>query len=50
VIATAVPDRLLHHFITVNTRGDSYRPREKIRAGLLEPKLAVDLIDPNTKP
>ena len=36
VIATAILDRLLHHGITVSIRGDSYRLKEKIKAGLLK--------------
>lgn len=36
VIATAILDRVLHHAITVNIRGDSYRLKEKIKAGLLK--------------
>jgi len=36
VIATAILDRLLHHSITVNIKGDSYRLREKLKAGLLK--------------
>jgi hypothetical protein len=47
VIATAVLDRLLHHSITVNIRGDSYRLREKLKAGLLRPKLVSDPGDEN---
>jgi DNA replication protein DnaC len=35
VMATAVLDRLLHHSITVNIRGDSYRMKERKKAGLL---------------
>lgn len=35
VIATAVLDRLLHHSHVLNIRGESYRLREKRRAGLL---------------
>jgi len=35
VIATAVLDRLLHHSHILNIRGDSYRLREKRKAGLL---------------
>jgi len=35
VIATAILDRLLHHSVVVNIRGESYRLREKKRAGLL---------------
>ena len=34
VIATAILDRLLHHSHVVNIRGDSYRLREKRRAGV----------------
>jgi hypothetical protein len=36
VIATAILDRLLHHSIAVNIKGDSYRLREKLNAGLLK--------------
>jgi DNA replication protein DnaC len=35
VLATAILDRLLHHSTTVNIKGDSYRLREKRKAGLL---------------
>lgn len=35
IIATAILDRLLHHSITVNIRGESYRLKEKKRAGML---------------
>jgi len=42
VIATAILDRLLHHSITVNIRGESYRLREKLKAGLLKPKLGAE--------
>jgi len=35
VIATAVLDRLLHHSHVPNIRGESYRLREKKRAGFL---------------
>jgi DNA replication protein DnaC len=41
VIATAILDRLLHHSITVNIRGESYRLREKLKAGLLKPKIGA---------
>lgn len=34
-IATAILDRLLHHSTTVNIRGDSYRLKERRKAGLL---------------
>jgi len=35
VLATAILDRLLHHCSVFNMRGDSYRLKEKIRAGVL---------------
>jgi len=35
VVATAILDRLLHHSQVVTIRGDSFRLREKRRAGLL---------------
>jgi len=34
VLAAAILDRLLHHSITVNIRGNSYRLREKRKAGV----------------
>jgi DNA replication protein DnaC len=34
VLATAILDRLLHHAITFNIKGDSYRLREKKKAGI----------------
>jgi DNA replication protein DnaC len=42
VIASAILDRLLHHSITVNIRGESYRLKEKLKAGLLKPKFAPE--------
>jgi len=35
IIATAILDRLLHHAVTLNIRGNSYRLREKLKAGLV---------------
>ena len=35
IIATAILDRLLHHSTIVNVKGDSYRLKEKRKAGLL---------------
>jgi hypothetical protein len=35
ILATAILDRLLHHATTVNIKGESYRLREKRKAGLL---------------
>lgn len=35
VLATAILDRLLHHARTLNIKGESYRLREKRKAGLL---------------
>lgn len=39
VLATAILDRLLHHSTTLNIKGDSYRLKEKRKAGILaQPK------------
>ena len=35
IIATAILDRLLHHSTTINIRGDSYRLKERRKAGLI---------------
>jgi DNA replication protein DnaC len=35
VIATAILDRILHHSTTVNIKGNSYRLKEKVKAGLI---------------
>lgn len=43
VLATAILDRLLHHATTLNIKGESYRLKEKRRAGLLgRPKPAAE--------
>lgn len=39
VIATAILDRLLHHSHVINIRGESYRLREKRRAGMLSSEI-----------
>jgi DNA replication protein DnaC len=40
VIATASLDRILHHSTTINIKGNFYRLREKIKAGLIrEPEV-----------
>lgn len=39
VVATAILDRLLHHSQVITIRSDSYRPREKRRAGLVKTAL-----------
>jgi DNA replication protein DnaC len=36
-IATAILDRVLHHAITINIRGNSYRLKDKLKAGLVKP-------------
>lgn len=36
VIATAILDRILHHSTTINIKGNSYRLREKVKAGLIK--------------
>ena len=38
VVAAAILDRLMHHSHVVTIRGDSYRLREKRRAGLFRPR------------
>lgn len=35
VLATAILDRVLHHAITINIRGHSYRLKEKLKAGVV---------------
>ena len=35
IIATAILDRVLHHAVTINIRGNSYRLKEKLKAGLI---------------
>lgn len=35
VIATAILDRVLHHAVTLNTRGHFYRLKDKLKAGLV---------------
>jgi DNA replication protein DnaC len=41
VIATAILDRLLHHAVTLNIRGNSYRLKEKLKAGLVRSEEAA---------
>ena len=38
VLATAILDRLLHHATTINIKGNSYRLKEKVKAGLVRPE------------
>ena len=42
VIAAAILDRVLHHAITVNIRGNSYRLKDKLKAGLVQTIEAVN--------
>ena len=37
MIATAILDRILHHAITLNIRGQSYRLKDKLKASLVKP-------------
>jgi len=39
IIATAILDRLLHHSTVINIKGESYRLKEKQRAGLIKKQL-----------
>ena len=51
VLATAILDRLLHHATTLNVKGESYRLKEKRRAGLLgRPKAAEDTEETRQEP
>lgn len=42
IIATAILDRILHHAITLNIRGNSYRLKDKLKAGLVRPAEATE--------
>ncbi|TFJ92653.1 IS21-like element helper ATPase IstB [Lentibacillus salicampi] len=42
VLATAILDRLLHHSSVFNIRGDSYRLKEKIQAGVVPTKAGAE--------
>jgi len=42
IIATAILDRILHHAITINIRGNSYRLKDKLKAGLVRPAEATE--------
>jgi DNA replication protein DnaC len=42
VLATAILDRLLHHSSTINIKGESFRLKEKRRAGLLDKPASPD--------
>lgn len=42
VLATAILDRLLHHSVTFNIKGDSYRMEEKKKAGIIPAAPSVE--------
>jgi DNA replication protein DnaC len=46
VVAAAILDRLLHHSHVLNIRGESYRLREKKRAGLFAAAVAPTVLPP----
>jgi DNA replication protein DnaC len=46
ILATAILDRLLHHSTTVNIRGESYRLKERKKAGLLPSSVLKTATDP----
>jgi DNA replication protein DnaC len=48
VVATAILDRLLHHSHVLTIRGESYRLREKRRAGLLGTRSAPPATPPTS--
>ncbi|WP_456243254.1 ATP-binding protein [Thermacetogenium phaeum] len=45
IIATAILDRLLHHSTVINIKGESYRLKEKQRAGLIRKPLDTSLAE-----
>jgi DNA replication protein DnaC len=49
VLATAILDRLLHYSTTLNIKGESYRLKEKRRAGLLNRPILTE-IEPDHHP
>ena len=49
IIATAILDRLLHHSTVVNIKGESYRLKEKKRAGLLRGGRDTDRLAADTR-
>ena len=42
VLGTAILDRLLHHSTTINIKGESYRIKEKKKAGFIRPEGTED--------
>jgi DNA replication protein DnaC len=42
VLATAILDRLLHHSVTINIKGESFRIKEKKKAGFFKPDMTED--------
>jgi DNA replication protein DnaC len=49
ILATAILDRLLHYSTTLNIKGESYRLKEKRRAGLLNrPSLVTETVSETT--
>jgi len=45
IIATAILDRLLHYSTVINIKGESYRLKEKQRAGLIRKRLDASLTE-----
>jgi IstB-like ATP binding protein len=42
---TAILDRVLHHAVTINIRGNSYRLKDKLKVGLVKPVEATATVD-----
>ena len=42
VIASAIRDRLLHHSTTINIKGESYRLKDKKKAGVIDKTTAKE--------
>ena len=43
VIASAILDCVLHRAITINIRGNSYRLKDKLKAGLIRTEVATGI-------
>jgi DNA replication protein DnaC len=50
ILATAILDRLLHYSTTLNIKGESYRLKEKRRAGLLNRPNLIDQAELDAAP
>ncbi len=49
ILATAILDRLLHHSHIITIKGESYRLREKRRAGIVRPRASGHHLEPHPR-